>query len=132
MQFSRMWRCVFLVLTDISEERIASIFRVEKSATEEPTLTSGCVFDWWLSVQPLSNSGSSLADFSTLKIEAICSSEKSVYTRPTRRHIPEDGILHSRRCEHLKSYMTYSISQESKKKFKDTHYNVPRIHSKFS
>jgi hypothetical protein len=35
-----MWRCVNIVLTDISEERIASIFRVEekrgKSASEEP------------------------------------------------------------------------------------------------
>jgi hypothetical protein len=30
-----MWRCVDLVWTDVSEERIASIFRVEKSASEE-------------------------------------------------------------------------------------------------
>jgi hypothetical protein len=42
--------------------------------------------------------GSSLADFSTLNMEAICSSETSVHTRSTRRHIPEDGILqHLRR-----------------------------------
>jgi hypothetical protein len=41
---------------------------------------------------------SSLADFSTLKMEAIRSSETSVYTRSTRRHIPEDGILHCRVC----------------------------------
>jgi hypothetical protein len=32
------------------------------------------------------------ADFSTLKMEAIRSSETSVHTRSTRRHIPEDGI----------------------------------------
>jgi hypothetical protein len=31
-----MWRRVDLVWTDVSEERIASIFRVEKSASEEP------------------------------------------------------------------------------------------------
>jgi hypothetical protein len=36
---------------------------------------------------------SSLADFSTLKMEAIRSSETSVHTRYTRRHIPGDGIL---------------------------------------
>jgi hypothetical protein len=30
--------------------------------------------------------------------------EMSVQTRSTQRHIPEDGILHSHRCENLKSY----------------------------
>jgi hypothetical protein len=47
----------------------------------------------------LNSAGSSFVDFSTLKMEAICSSEMSVHTRSTRRHIPEDGILHSHRCE---------------------------------
>jgi hypothetical protein len=46
---------------------------------------------------------SSLANFSNLKMEAIHSSETSVHTRSTRRHIPEDGILHSQRCENFKS-----------------------------
>jgi hypothetical protein len=42
---------------------------------------------------------------STLKMEAICSSEKSVETqRTTRRLIPEDDTLHNHRCENLKSY----------------------------
>jgi hypothetical protein len=50
------------------------------------------------------HAGSSLADFSTLKMEAIRSSETSVHTRSIRRHIPEDGILHSHRRENLKSY----------------------------
>jgi hypothetical protein len=45
------------------------------------------------------------AKFSTLKMEAIRSSETSVYTRCTRRHVPEDGILHSQRCENLKSFI---------------------------
>jgi hypothetical protein len=36
---------------------------------------------------------------------AIRSSETSVNARSTQRHIPEDGILHSHRCENLKSYI---------------------------
>jgi hypothetical protein len=39
--------------------------------------------------------GSSLVDFSsTLKMEAIRSSETLVYTISIRRHIPEDSIHH--------------------------------------
>jgi hypothetical protein len=45
------------------------------------------------SLQPPAQAGSSLADFSTLKMEAIRSSETSVHTRATRRHISEDGIF---------------------------------------
>jgi hypothetical protein len=37
-------------------------------------------------------------------MEVIRSSETSVYIRSTRRHIPEDGVLHSHRRENLKSY----------------------------
>jgi hypothetical protein len=42
MPSSGMWRRVDLVWTDVSEERIASIFRVEKSAIEEPAWAGGC------------------------------------------------------------------------------------------
>jgi hypothetical protein len=59
---------------------------------------------FYSSPQPPAHAGSSLADFSTLKMEAIRSSETSFHTRSTRRHIPEDDILHSHRRENLKSY----------------------------
>jgi hypothetical protein len=36
-----MWLRVYLVSTDVSEERIASIFRVEKSTSEEPASEGG-------------------------------------------------------------------------------------------
>jgi hypothetical protein len=63
----------------------------------------------WL--QPPGHAGSSLADFSTLKMEAIRSSETAVHTRSTRRHIPKDGILHSHRRENLKSYNSQVFKQ---------------------
>jgi hypothetical protein len=43
---------------------------------------------------------------STLKMEAICSSETSVETQQiTQHHIPEDVTLHNHHCENLKSYV---------------------------
>jgi hypothetical protein len=45
-----------------------------------------------------------VADFSTLKMEEIRSSETSVHTRSTWGHIPEDSILYYHRRENFKSY----------------------------
>jgi hypothetical protein len=45
-------------------------------------------------------------------MEAILSSETSVYIRSTRRHIPEDGILHSHRRENLKSYTMFENGRQ--------------------
>jgi hypothetical protein len=66
------------VLTDVSEEGIASIFRVEKrkSASEEPAWT-----------------GANRLVYCTLKMEEIRSSETSVIAISLRRHIPEDCFL---------------------------------------
>jgi hypothetical protein len=48
---------------------------------------------------------------STLIMEAVLSPEPSVITRPTRRHIPKDGINIHRR-ENIKSYMKDPISNK--------------------
>jgi hypothetical protein len=77
MPSSGMLCRVALVRTDFSEESIASIIRV-------------------LASSPI---------FVTLMMEAIRSTETSVLTRATRRHIPEDGILHTHRHENFKSYI---------------------------
>jgi hypothetical protein len=46
-----------------------------------------------------------LVTFSTLKMEAICSSETSAdFQWDTWHYIPEDGTLNNRRCGYLKSY----------------------------
>jgi hypothetical protein len=49
-------------------------------------------------LQPPARAAFSLADYSTLKMEEIGSSETSVHTRSTQRHIPEDGILQDSIC----------------------------------
>jgi hypothetical protein len=46
MLHSGMWHRVDLIWADVSEERIASMFRVEKSATEEPAWGGGYSLPW--------------------------------------------------------------------------------------
>jgi hypothetical protein len=76
---SIIWRRVVRWMsTDFSEEHVASIFRVEEISSAKTQQASR-----WQAA-------------STLKTEAICSSETSVDPqRTTRRHIPEDDTLYS-------------------------------------
>jgi hypothetical protein len=45
----------------------------------------------------------------TLMMEALNSSETPVLTRPIRRDIPQDAILHTHRRENLKSYIDIRV-----------------------
>jgi hypothetical protein len=74
-----------------------------KSASEEPARARANRL-MWSRVKP-----DFLLFSSTLKMEAIRSSEMSVNTISTRRHIPEDCFLHRHSRENLKSYTGKSI-----------------------
>jgi hypothetical protein len=91
------------VSTDVSQEHIASIFRVEKISPARNQQASG-----W---QACLLAGFLLKLFlETLMMEATCSSETSVDTQQiTPRHFPEDDTLHNHRCENLKSYQLLAV-----------------------
>jgi hypothetical protein len=82
-----------MVRTDVSEERIAPIFRAGESqrAYSEQVVAATC-------------SLYARCDSPALKMGAIRSSETSVLTITTRHQIPEDDFLHRLRHENLKSY----------------------------
>jgi hypothetical protein len=60
-------------------------------------------------LQSPAQSSSSLADLflSTLTMEAIRSSETSVYTISKRRHIPEDGVLQQKHMNLVGHYRLF-------------------------
>jgi hypothetical protein len=77
-----MWRRIDLVWTDVSEERIAyNIFRVEKSANEEPAQFAATCSRWFL-VREFSYP----EDGGDIFLRNVCSHE--IYTAPRlgKRH----------------------------------------------
>jgi hypothetical protein len=83
MSYSGLWRCVPIVRTRVSEERIASIIWVERINDLGTTLT----------VLVAANVVHSSLILSTLMMDVISSFEMPVLIIPTRRHILKDSIL---------------------------------------
>jgi hypothetical protein len=83
MQSSDMLRSMAPVRTDVSEECIASVIRVQLPVTANLVTNSPTLV--------------------TLLMEAIRSSETPVPTRATQHNTPGYGILHNHRRQNLKS-----------------------------
>jgi hypothetical protein len=106
MPSSGMLRRVVLVRADVSEKLSLPIIRV--TGIDELGTLAVTVFLRSVRRLPVTaNVLSSSPILVTLMIEAILSSKTSDLTRASRRHNPEDTILHSYRRENSKSYVEY-------------------------
>jgi hypothetical protein len=109
---SGMWRHVALVRTDVLEEGIVSIIRVKRISKEgilAVTSNWSALFLHSMRQLPVTANGVANTDYFHLMMEAVCSSKMLILTRATWCHFPEDGILHSRCREYLKSYTVLKI-----------------------
>jgi hypothetical protein len=84
--------------TEVSEEHVTSIFRIEEYAKEENNMKQAAS----------STLVSCLAYSSSLKMEVTCSSEMSVDFQQTTMRPVRDGALHNHRCEVL--HLSYDLS----------------------
>jgi hypothetical protein len=81
------------MITDVSEERITSIFGAEIQPRKKHLLHSGFLLGW----------------FWTLKMEVVRFSETSLHIRTTQRCIPVVGNIRNCRCEKLKSFIIITL-----------------------
>jgi hypothetical protein len=94
------------------ERHVTFIFRVEEWIKQEATTEQVATRQIRLPSSLLSScinrsirQADCFAYSSTPKMEVICSSETSIeFRRTVWRYNPEDGTLHNRRCENLRSY----------------------------
>jgi hypothetical protein len=93
-----MLRRVALVRTDVADELSSSIIRVSRMGELGITL-----------VIVTANVFRSSPILVTLMMEELSSSETSVFTRATRRNIPEDAILPSHSHEIPRSYIIFLL-----------------------
>jgi hypothetical protein len=84
-----MWRCVHLALTDVSEERIVFILRVEETASGEPASAGGCRLSHQSETTSYIRTGRE-GEYATWEIN--------------RKERGRACVLHSHRCDILKFY----------------------------